>query len=142
MHEVRLDAVHAVRFRDTCGGPGNGSEGHRRLFLRGLGRVVRRLSRALLHGGLRPRCVATGARGLRSIIENLLLDAMFEVPDMDDVTEVIVEKETVEEGEKPSYKKSKTKKKKKSKENKTNLKDTDSNDDGDDDDDVPEKEAS
>lgn len=84
----------------------------------------------------------TGARGLRSIIENLLLDAMFEVPDMDDVTEVIVEKETVEEGEKPSYKKSKTKKKKKSKENKTNLKDTDSNDDGDDDDDVPEKEAS
>ncbi len=52
----------------------------------------------------------TGARGLRSIIENLLLDAMFEVPDMDDVTEVIVEAETVNDNQKPKYKKSKTKK--------------------------------
>ena len=67
----------------------------------------------------------TGARGLRSIIENLLLDTMFEVPDMDDVTEVIVEKETVEENKQPTYKKSKTKKKKK-KETKTTLKEADS----------------
>lgn len=52
----------------------------------------------------------TGARGLRSIIESLLLDAMFEVPDMDDVTEVIVEAETVNDNTKPKYKKSKTKK--------------------------------
>ncbi len=54
----------------------------------------------------------TGARGLRSIIENLLLDTMYEVPDLENVTEVTVEKETVEENKKPSYKKSKTKKKK------------------------------
>jgi len=54
----------------------------------------------------------SGARGLRSIIEGLLLDAMYEVPDMDDVTEVIVNEKTVNDNEKPSYKKSKTKKKK------------------------------
>ena len=53
----------------------------------------------------------SGARGLRSIIESLLLDSMFEVPDMDDITEVIVEKETVLENKKPAYKKSKKKKK-------------------------------
>lgn len=54
----------------------------------------------------------TGARGLRSIIENLLLDTMFEVPDLDDVMEVVVEKETVEDNIKPVYKTSKTKKSK------------------------------
>ncbi len=54
----------------------------------------------------------TGARGLRSIIENLLLDTMYEVPDLDNVTEVIVEQDTVEENKQPTYKKSKTKKKK------------------------------
>ncbi len=54
----------------------------------------------------------TGARGLRSIIENLLLDAMFEVPDMDDVTEVLVEEETVNKNLQPTYVKSKNKKKK------------------------------
>ena len=65
----------------------------------------------------------TGARGLRSIIENLLLDAMFEVPDEDDVTEIIVNKETVEDGKKPVYKRSKTKKKSGKKDNKTTLRD-------------------
>ncbi len=45
----------------------------------------------------------TGARGLRSIIENMLLDTMFEVPDMDDVTEVHVTKETVEESKRPEF---------------------------------------
>ncbi|MGH1455163.1 MAG: ATP-dependent Clp protease ATP-binding subunit ClpX [Alphaproteobacteria bacterium] len=60
----------------------------------------------------------TGARGLRSIIEKLLLDTMYEVPDMDDVTEVIVDKDTVEENKAPVYKKSKSKKKKGTKEDK------------------------
>lgn len=55
----------------------------------------------------------TGARGLRSIIEGLLLNSMYDVPDMDDVTEVLVEKETVEKNLEPIYKRSKTKKKKK-----------------------------
>ena len=43
----------------------------------------------------------TGARGLRSIIENLLLDSMFEVPDMDDVEEVVVSADTVNENKPP-----------------------------------------
>lgn len=42
----------------------------------------------------------TGARGLRSILENLLLDTMFELPDMEDIAEVIVEKDFVESPEK------------------------------------------
>ena len=34
----------------------------------------------------------TGARGLRSIIENILLKTMFELPDMEDVLRVTVDK--------------------------------------------------
>lgn len=45
----------------------------------------------------------TGARGLRSIIENMLLDTMFEIPDKDDVSEVVVNKDTVEENKAPVY---------------------------------------
>jgi ATP-dependent Clp protease ATP-binding subunit ClpX len=37
----------------------------------------------------------TGARGLRSILEDILLDTMFELPGMDDVTEVVVNEEVV-----------------------------------------------
>lgn len=43
----------------------------------------------------------TGARGLRSIIENLLLDTMYEVPGDETVKEVHVEKETVADNAKP-----------------------------------------
>jgi len=71
----------------------------------------------------------TGARGLRSIIEKLLLDAMFEVPDEKDVTEVIVDKGTVEDGKKPTYKKSKAKKKAAAKTGKASLKEADRPDD-------------
>jgi ATP-dependent Clp protease ATP-binding subunit ClpX len=39
----------------------------------------------------------TGARGLRSIMEGMLLDIMFDLPDMDDVEEVIVNEETVKD---------------------------------------------
>lgn len=77
----------------------------------------------------------TGARGLRSIIENLLLDTMFEVPDMDDVTEVVVEEETVNENKEPKYKKDKNKKKK-AKSDKPSLKEAES------DNEEEEKEAS
>lgn len=58
----------------------------------------------------------TGARGLRSIMEALLLDTMFELPDMDDVEDVLVKKETIEDNEKPVYVHSEKKKKKKEKE--------------------------
>jgi ATP-dependent Clp protease ATP-binding subunit ClpX len=37
----------------------------------------------------------TGARGLRSIMENILLDTMFDLPSMDGVDEVVVDKDVV-----------------------------------------------
>ncbi|MEO0771583.1 MAG: ATP-dependent Clp protease ATP-binding subunit ClpX [Pseudomonadota bacterium] len=37
----------------------------------------------------------TGARGLRSILEDILLDTMFELPGMEDVDEVVVNEEAV-----------------------------------------------
>ena len=45
----------------------------------------------------------TGARGLRSILENLLLDTMFELPDVDGLEEVVVEKKTVTDNRKPKF---------------------------------------
>ena len=47
----------------------------------------------------------TGARGLRTIMENLLLDLMFEIPSIDDLEEVIVTKESIADKEKLIYKK-------------------------------------
>ncbi len=38
----------------------------------------------------------TGARGLRSIIESIMLDVMFELPSRDDIEKCIITKETVE----------------------------------------------
>ena len=38
----------------------------------------------------------TGARGLRSIIENIMLEIMFEIPSRDDIEKVIITKHTVE----------------------------------------------
>ncbi|MCR9109410.1 ATP-dependent Clp protease ATP-binding subunit ClpX [Marivita sp. XM-24bin2] len=43
----------------------------------------------------------TGARGLRSILEDILLDTMFELPGMDDVVEVVVNEEAVTSDAKP-----------------------------------------
>lgn len=37
----------------------------------------------------------TGARGLRSIIENIMLDVMYELPSLDEVTECIITKDSV-----------------------------------------------
>ena len=37
----------------------------------------------------------TGARGLRSILENILLKTMFELPDMENVMKVTVDKSSV-----------------------------------------------
>ena len=44
----------------------------------------------------------TGARGLRSIIENALLDVMFELPGREDVTKCVVTRETIENGMPPT----------------------------------------
>lgn len=43
----------------------------------------------------------TGARGLRSIMEDILLDTMFELPGLDDVVEVVVNDEAVNGLSKP-----------------------------------------
>jgi ATP-dependent Clp protease ATP-binding subunit ClpX len=37
----------------------------------------------------------TGARGLRSILENILLDTMFDLPSMDGVDEVMIDRDVV-----------------------------------------------
>ena len=43
----------------------------------------------------------TGARGLRSIVENTMMECMYEVPSREDVKKVIVTKESVEGTEQP-----------------------------------------
>lgn len=43
----------------------------------------------------------TGARGLRAIIESVMLDVMYEVPSDPDIKEVVVSEETILKGEKP-----------------------------------------
>ncbi len=43
----------------------------------------------------------TGARGLRSIIENILMDTMFELPSEPDIAEVIINEDVVLKGSKP-----------------------------------------
>ncbi len=43
----------------------------------------------------------TGARGLRTIMENALLNIMYDIPDMDDVTKVVVDRAVIEDGNTP-----------------------------------------
>ena len=45
----------------------------------------------------------TGARGLRSIMEAILLDTMFDLPGLDGVEEVVINREVVAEGAKPLF---------------------------------------
>ena len=45
----------------------------------------------------------TGARGLRSIMEGLLLDTMFDLPSLEGVEEVVISKEVVEGTARPLY---------------------------------------
>lgn len=45
----------------------------------------------------------TGARALRSIVESVLLDIMYELPNMDNVEKCLITKETVEKGANPLY---------------------------------------
>ncbi|MEO0851145.1 MAG: ATP-dependent Clp protease ATP-binding subunit ClpX, partial [Pseudomonadota bacterium] len=45
----------------------------------------------------------TGARGLRSIMEGILLDTMFELPTLDGVAEVVVNGEVVDGNAKPLF---------------------------------------
>ncbi len=45
----------------------------------------------------------TGARGLRSIMENILLDAMYELPGLEGVEEIVVNREVAEGRSEPLY---------------------------------------
>jgi len=45
----------------------------------------------------------TGARGLRSIMENILLDSMFELPGLESIEEIVINREVVDGGSKPLY---------------------------------------
>jgi len=43
----------------------------------------------------------TGARGLRSILEGILLDTMFDLPSMEGVDEIVIDKDVVEGRKEP-----------------------------------------
>jgi ATP-dependent Clp protease ATP-binding subunit ClpX len=45
----------------------------------------------------------TGARGLRSIMESILLDTMFDLPSLEGVEEVVISREVVEGAARPLY---------------------------------------
>ncbi|MDP4796314.1 MAG: ATP-dependent Clp protease ATP-binding subunit ClpX, partial [Rhodospirillales bacterium] len=45
----------------------------------------------------------TGARGLRSIMENILLDTMFDLPGLDGVEEIVINEDTVNDGAAPIF---------------------------------------
>jgi ATP-dependent Clp protease ATP-binding subunit ClpX len=44
---------------------------------------------------------ATGARGLRSILESVMTDLMYDLPDRDDVREVVITADSINEGKDP-----------------------------------------
>ena len=44
-----------------------------------------------------------GARGLRSIVENALLDSMFEIPSTTDVAKVVVDEKVITDKQKPAF---------------------------------------
>ncbi len=53
--------------------------------------------------GIAQKAIArkTGARGLRSILEGILLDTMFELPSLEGVEEVVINREVVDNGSQP-----------------------------------------
>ncbi len=51
----------------------------------------------------------TGARGLRSIFEEIMLESMFDIPGRDDVKSIVINRSVVEEGKSPTVKRIKRK---------------------------------
>ena len=43
----------------------------------------------------------SGARGLRSILEKVMLDLMYEIPSREDIEECVVSEEVIEQGQEP-----------------------------------------
>lgn len=62
----------------------------------------------------------TGARGLRGIIEETILDIMYEMPSRDDIEKCVITKETIENKGEPTLVLSDRKKKSRSKKNNSN----------------------
>jgi len=54
--------------------------------------------RAVAHKSMQRK---TGARGLRSILENVLLDTMYELPSLDNVTKVVIDEGVIKNESKP-----------------------------------------
>jgi len=65
-------------------------------------RVTREAARAVAEKAIE---LKTGARALRSIMENLTLDLMYEVPGRDDIKEVVIDRGVVEGRKKATFKK-------------------------------------
>ena len=49
----------------------------------------------------------TGARGLRAIMEDNLLELMYDIPDMKDVVEIIIDENVINDGAEPKFVKGK-----------------------------------
>jgi ATP-dependent Clp protease ATP-binding subunit ClpX len=64
----------------------------------------------------------TGARGLRSILENALLETMYDLPSRSDVGTVVVNDTVINEGAKPEFKAERQPKKDQPVEDKVDLK--------------------
>jgi ATP-dependent Clp protease ATP-binding subunit ClpX len=45
----------------------------------------------------------TGARGLRSILESILLDTMFELPTLENVDEIVINEEVIQNSAAPLF---------------------------------------
>jgi len=64
--------------------------------------VTLRFTKDALHAVARQALARkTGARGLRSILENAMLDLMYEIPSRPDIREVVVNEDAIERREKP-----------------------------------------
>ena len=98
VHLEELDAEALERILEE---PKNGLvKQYQKMFeLEGVGltfdrKAIKAISRKALERG-------TGARGLRSIIEGIMRDLMFEIPSRADVSEVVITSECVEQGTAP-----------------------------------------
>ena len=69
----------------------------------GVSQVVVRENDALMAVAKKAIERKTGARGLRSIMETILLDTMFDLPSLEGVEEVVISKEVVEGTARPLY---------------------------------------
>ncbi len=75
-------------------------------------KIKKEAIRAIAHKSLASQM---GARGLRSILESIMLELMYEVPSIPDIEEIVISEEAITSGEKPLLLYSSTKEKAKTK---------------------------